>query len=191
MKKIILFIFVALVVTACGERIKPDQSTGASAAANTSEQQNVSEHAGAAAGSIDNGGMTGGTILKGGKRVSFEKGAISDPNNILSDRIIYFAFDSDKVPDKYIDLIQYHGKYLSLNPQAKMRLEGHTDERGSREYNIALGERRAQAVKQLMLYEGADPEQITVISYGEEKPAAFGHDEESMRLNRRVEIVYE
>ncbi len=185
MKKIILLIFVALVVTSCGKRIKPDHS------ANTGAQQAVSEQgSAAAAGTIGNGSTADGVALAGGKRISYEKGAISDPNNVLSERIVYFAFDSDKVPDKYLDLIKYHGKYLSFNSQAKMRLEGHTDARGSREYNMALGERRAQAVKRLMLYEGADPKQITVISYGEEKPAAFGHDEESMRLNRRVVIVY-
>ena len=189
MKKIILFAFLAMLLSSCGERIKPDEAMDAEPAA-TSGQQDGAENGGAMAGTIDGAGINGGTALAGGKVVSYEKDAIYDDSNVLSERLIYFPFDSNEVPDEYLELARHHGKYLSLNPQAKVRLEGHADERGAREYNVALAERRAQAVKQLMLYEGADAGQITVISYGEEKPVAFGHDEESMQLNRRVEIIY-
>jgi len=72
-----------------------------------------------------------------------------------------------------------------------VRIEGHADERGSREYNVALANRRAQSVRRLVLFQGAAAEQVDVVSYGEEKPVALGHDEESWRLNRRVELVYE
>ena len=87
-----------------------------------------------------------------------------------------------------LSLVKHHGRYLSFNTNASVRLEGHADERGTREYNIALGEGRARRVKEIMLYEGASEDQISVISYGEEKPVAFGRDNESMGLNRRVEI---
>jgi peptidoglycan-associated lipoprotein len=89
-----------------------------------------------------------------------------------------------------MDIIEAHGKYLANNPSFKVRLEGHTDERGSREYNLALGERRARSVEQLLKLQGVSANQIEIISYGEEMPSAFGHDESSWQLNRRVELVY-
>jgi peptidoglycan-associated lipoprotein len=184
MKKIIFITVLALSMVACGDRIKPDDTGDGGASASD-------ESGGATAGGIDGAGGLGGTELDGGKLVSYEEDAINDPNNILSEKIVYFAFDSNAVGDDYIELVKHHGKYLSFNANASVRLEGHADERGTREYNIALAESRAQAVKQLMLYEGASNEQITVISYGEEKPIEFGHDEESMSLNRRVEVVYQ
>jgi len=185
MKKIFFILVLALSISACGERIKPDaETTGDSTAVENAD-------GGATAGGIDTGAGNGATALEGGKLVSYEKNAINDPNNVLSEKIVYFNFDSNSVSDDYVELVKHHGKYLSFNANASVRLEGHADERGTREYNVALAERRAQAVKQLMLYEGAGNEQITVISYGEEKPVAFGHDDESMSLNRRVEIVYQ
>ena len=146
---------------------------------------------GATAGGIGADGGLGGTALEGGKLVSYEKGAIDNPDNVLYEKLVYFAYDSNEVGDDYVDLVKHHGKYLSFNPSVAITLEGHADERGTREYNIALAERRAIAVKQLMLYEGAGNDQIKIVSYGEEKPVAFGHDDESMSLNRRVEIVYQ
>lgn len=184
MKKLFFILLLALSVSACGDRIKPDTGT-------TGDGTNAEDTGGATAGGINEGLGVGGTALEGGKLVSYEKNAINDPNNVLSEKIVYFSFDSNSVDDDYLELVKHHGKYLSFNTDASVRLEGHADERGTREYNVALAEKRAQAVKQLMLYEGAGNDQITVISYGEEKPVAFGHDEESMSLNRRVEIVYQ
>ena len=185
MKKVFLIALLALSVAACGERIKPDSDTTDSAANNAEDTRS-----GATAGGINTGGIDG-TALEGGKLVSYESGAINDVNNVLYEKLVYFDFDSNSVGDDYIELVKHHGKYLSFNSNASVRLEGHADERGTREYNVALAERRAQAVKQLMLYEGATNDQISIISYGEEKPVAFGRDEESMSLNRRVEIVYQ
>jgi peptidoglycan-associated lipoprotein len=182
MKNIILVMMLAITLAACGERIKPDEDTTADASADDS---------GATASGIDGADGLGGSALEGGRLVSYEENAINDPNNILSERVIYFGFDSNSVDDDYVELVKHHGKYLSFNENASVRLEGHADERGTREYNVALGESRAQAVKQLMIYEGAGNNQITVISYGEEKPVSFGRDDESMSMNRRVEIAYE
>ncbi len=184
MKKIILVVTLALFLAACGDKIKPDADTIDANAADNAD-------GGATAGTINGDGSGGGTVLEGGKLVSYEKNAIHDANNILSEKLIYFGFDNDGVSDEYIELVKHHGKYLSFNVDARVRLEGHADELGTREYNVALSERRALAVKQVMLYEGAANEQISIIGYGEEKPVEFGHDEESMSLNRRVEIVYE
>ncbi len=113
-----------------------------------------------------------------------------DQNNPLSDKIIYFDYNSDQIASEYQTIIQYHGQYLLDNPQAMIELEGHTDERGSREFNIGLGERRAQSVYQSLLLQGVSPNQIQMISYGEEMPAVDGHDESAWKLNRRVVIVY-
>ena len=116
---------------------------------------------------------------------------LDDPASPLSKRTIYFEFDSSQVPAESLDLITAHGKYLAEHPQQRVRVEGHADERGSREYNVALGERRAKAVERLLRFQGVSDDQLEVVSFGEELPVAFGHDEAAWRLNRRVELVYE
>lgn len=186
MKKLIFVSVLAMSVAACGDRIKSDDIGNQGDFDSASGQMNE----GASAGGIGSGMGIGGTALEGGKLVSYEENAVNDPNNVLSEKIVYFAFDSNAVSDDYIELVKHHGKYLSFNGNASVRLEGHADERGTREYNVALAEQRAQSVKKIMLYEGAAEAQISIISYGEEKPVSFDHDEESMRMNRRVEIVY-
>ena len=113
-----------------------------------------------------------------------------DPANPLSKRTIYFEFDSYDLSAEDREVISAHAQYMAANPNAKVVLEGHADERGTREYNIALGERRAKAVAQLMLVQGVAQSQTDVISFGEERPAMFGSSEEAWERNRRVEIVY-
>lgn len=105
-------------------------------------------------------------------------------------RLIYFAFDSAEVPAQAQPLIERHAALLRANPGLRIALEGHADERGTREYNIGLGERRGLAVQRLLSLYGVAPTQMEVVSYGEERPLAFGVDEESFARNRRVEIVY-
>ncbi len=105
--------------------------------------------------------------------------------------IFYFGFDKDTVNRDDVNAIAAHGLYLAKHPNAGVTLEGHTDQRGSREYNVGLGERRDKTVKQLLEMNGANPNQIKMVSYGQEKPAAFGHDEASYAQNRRVEIIYQ
>jgi len=187
MNKTGVIVMLAVLMTACGEAIKPDDE---SSSVDAGDNAAGTQEGGATSGAIGAGGGIGGTAIEGGKLVSYEKGAINDANNVLFDKVVYFAFDSNAVDEDYIELVKHHGRYLSFNADASIRLEGHADELGAREYNVALGEKRAISVKQIMLYEGASNDQITVISYGEEKPVEFGHDEESMSLNRRVEIVY-
>ncbi len=104
--------------------------------------------------------------------------------------IIYFDFDQSELRPEYADLLARHSAQLANNSRLRVRLEGHADERGSREYNIGLGERRAQTVRRMLLIQGAAANQISTVSFGEERPAAFGSDEESYELNRRVEIKY-
>ena len=119
-----------------------------------------------------------------------ERGAVDDPSSQLADRTIYFAFDSSQVQEEYMDIIKRHASYLTQYPDVEVRLEGHTDERGSREYNIGLGARRAESVAQLLQAYGVAQDQIETVSYGEEVPAVEGSNESAWSENRRVEMVY-
>lgn len=121
---------------------------------------------------------------------SFGNSSLDDPNSPLAQRVIYFEYDSAEITMDGQDLLVHHAGYLVASPTVHVTLEGHTDERGSREYNIALGDRRALSVQRILELNGVAPEQITVVSYGEEKPAAEGNSEAAWRLNRRVELLY-
>lgn len=126
-----------------------------------------------------------------GSDAFFDREAIFDAGSPLSQRVFYFEYDRDTLSDQYLDTITDHGRYLATYPESLVRLEGHADERGTREYNIALAERRAQAVKRLMMLQGASYNQIITISYGEEQPAVLGQTDDAYSRNRRVELVYE
>ncbi|MGH8671978.1 MAG: peptidoglycan-associated lipoprotein Pal [Burkholderiales bacterium] len=116
--------------------------------------------------------------------------ALRDPNNILSQRSVYYAFDSAVVEDKYKPMVEAHAKFLTANPNARITLEGNCDERGSREYNLALGQQRANSVKSMMKVLGVSDARLETISYGEEKPKATGSDENAWAQNRRSDIQY-
>ncbi|MCK4842600.1 MAG: peptidoglycan-associated lipoprotein Pal [Methylococcales bacterium] len=109
----------------------------------------------------------------------------------LSIRTIYFSFDDSQVQQDFIHIINAHALYLKNNSSQRIVLEGHADERGSREYNVALGEQRAKSVYRIMKMQGVSDSQVQIVSYGEEKPAASGMNESSWQLNRRVEIAYQ
>lgn len=142
----------------------------------------------------DRGAVTeaaeGATATGAGRYGDLGIQALDDPSSPLSHRVIYFAFDSSEVAEQDRELLAAHAAFLAANPTVKVSVEGHTDERGSREYNIGLGDRRAQSVKRILEFQGASPAQMSMVSYGEEKPAAEGHDESAWSLNRRVELVY-
>ena len=133
------------------------------------------------AGSADSGMQTGGLM---------STDPLDDPNSLLATRVIYFDLDKSDVRSDFQDVLQAHAEYLAAHPQVSITLEGHCDERGTREYNIALGERRAQAVQRILTLQGVSASQIRTISYGEERPAAMGQDESAYSLNRRAEIIY-
>jgi peptidoglycan-associated lipoprotein len=107
----------------------------------------------------------------------------------LSERTVYFEYDSAELSPKGQEIVAHFGRYLATNPNARLRLEGHTDERGTREYNISLGERRANTVQSALIAYGASASQLSVVSYGEERPVDPGHDEAAYAQNRRVEII--
>jgi len=126
----------------------------------------------------------GGSGLGDGEFVDY------DPNAGELANTIYFDFDSYELRPDDAEIVARHGRQLAEDSRLSVRLEGHADERGSREYNIGLGERRAQAVRRVMMIQGASASQIATVSFGEERPAAFGSNEDAWSQNRRVEVKY-
>jgi peptidoglycan-associated lipoprotein len=120
----------------------------------------------------------------------FQGDELNDPASPLSNRVVYFEYDSSSVRQEDQETLVAHATYLADNPNVTLRLEGHTDERGAREYNLALGERRALAIRQILMLQGASINQFQVTSFGEERPATEGVDESAWQLNRRVELKY-
>ena len=118
---------------------------------------------------------------------SDDQGDMDDP---LGQRVVYFDFDSANLTPEAQMVVEAHAQYLSGNPGMAVVLEGHADERGTREYNLALGERRANSVSEIFQALGVAPDAIRTISYGEERPVSMGQDEGAWSLNRRVEILY-
>lgn len=167
--KLILILLIAFAFTACKkDEVKPDTDT-----TDTTTDTEV----------VDTQPMDDGPICCNPED-------LDNPDSLLSKRVIYFDFDQSTIRAEFRDIIALHGRYLSENPSARMTLEGHADERGSREYNLALGERRGNAVANLLRAEGASDNQINVVSYGEERPVATCSDESCWSQNRRAVIVY-
>ncbi len=153
-----------------------------------SEQQGEgAEVTGPGGSATDQGSAQSSGMQPGGSAVL---NVLDDPSNILSNQVIYFEFDSSTVKPESMELLAAHAGFLAENSGLRIRLEGHADERGSREYNLGLGERRAQAVERILVLNGAAAGQLDNVSYGEERPAALGHDESAWWQNRRVELVY-
>lgn len=116
--------------------------------------------------------------------------SLDSKSDLLAKRRVYFAFDSSAVDAENRAIVEAHAAYLAANKNVKVVLEGHTDERGTREYNLALGERRAQAVERMVKALGVSADRVKNVSYGEEKALAMDHTEAAWALNRRVEIIY-
>jgi peptidoglycan-associated lipoprotein len=176
-RRILVLILLAgcLGLAACASKPpKPSAATQQSTAGGAG-----AESQGAEGGSNANGGPFG------------NQNSVPGPQQgMLAKRSIYFDFDSAVIKGEGTDIVAAHAKYLSDHADARVRLEGNTDERGSPEYNIGLGMRRAQAVRQALLLQGASANQITVVSYGSEHPVDPAHNEAAWAKNRRVDIVY-
>lgn len=115
---------------------------------------------------------------------------LDDPSSPLAKRSVYFGYDSSNVNSEDQATISAHARYLSSKSAQKVRLEGHADERGSNEYNLALGQRRAESIQKMFELNGVQSSQVEAVSYGEEKPKAIGHDESAWAQNRRADINY-
>jgi peptidoglycan-associated lipoprotein len=131
-----------------------------------------------------------GVDLSGSQPAAVASAPHRDPANVLSQRSVYYDFDKYDVRDEFKPVIEAHAAYLRQNSGLKMLIQGNTDERGSREYNIALGQRRAESVKRMLQLLGAREEQVEAVSLGEEKPKETGHSEEAWARNRRSDMLY-
>ncbi len=158
-----------------------DQSTG------QQEQSSTDTGTGAEAHGINQGSQVTGSAMTG-TQMSPEEAKMK---SLLAKRTVYFDFDRAEIKPEAREIIEAHAKQLAANPNMRVVLEGHCDERGTREYNLGLGERRARAVQRVMSLMGVSNRQLELVSYGEERPAAMGHDESAWSLNRRVEFVYQ
>lgn len=125
------------------------------------------------------------------KRFGSKSGMDWQERALMAKRTYYFGFDKHSLSDEDKRALEAHAKYMSSNPEARLRVEGHTDERGSREYNVGLGERRAKAVYNYLLSLGVPESRMALVSYGKEKPADPRHEDEAWERNRRANIVYE
>jgi len=177
MKKIAIAILMAALVAGC-------QTTSTTAPVEDKSGTSATPGAGTP------GASTSGTTAGGVQGSSTGANPLRDPNNILSKRSVYFEFDSFSVADQYKPIVEAHARYLAANRTARVTLQGHADERGSREYNIALGQKRADAVKRMMTVMGVQETIVETVSFGKEKPRNMGHDEAAWAENRRVDILY-
>jgi peptidoglycan-associated lipoprotein len=181
MRRIFFAAFIAAVLAGC--QTTPTTETGAPI-------DDKSGTAGTGATTSGAGGDRVTGITTGSGTGSGVPAELRDPNNILSKRSVYFDFDSFVVRDEFKPIVEAHAKYLQRNRNAKMTVQGNTDERGSREYNIALGQKRADAVKRMLVLLGAQDAQVETVSFGKEKPKNSGHDEAAWAENRRDDILY-
>lgn len=177
-RKLVLVLVSATLLATAGcagkSAVKPPPATSTVDGAAAGAQAGAGEGAGVAA----NAGTVGDT---GGNGASAPAGIA---------RLVYFDFDSAEIRPEFVSIIAAHAHAIAANASIRVRLEGHTDERGSPEYNIGLGERRAQAVRRALLLQGVGEAQVVTVSYGEERPAVTGQTEADWAKNRRVELVY-
>jgi peptidoglycan-associated lipoprotein len=169
---------------------------GAALLAGCPKKHNVNDAPAAGTQVPDSSGSTAGegastsTSPLGGDADSRARGFGAEGTGPLARKVIYFDFDKSEIKPEYADIVTTAAHNLSANPRLKMKLEGNTDNRGTREYNIGLGERRAQAVRRALMLQGVAESQVTTVSFGAERPAAEGDDESAWSKNRRVEVVY-
>lgn len=176
MRKQLSLVLVSLILAACGsQQLKPEQ-TGAQV-----ESRNPAgvkaETAGVASPSASLGDENSPDRLK-------------DPKSLLSKRSVFFDYDSFAIKDEFKPLLEAHGRFLVVNGKHKILIQGNADERGSREYNLALGQKRADAVRKTLQMLGAKEDQLESVSLGEEKPRNPEHDEAAWAENRRADMLY-
>ena len=171
MKHLIIPAALALLMAACSSTPDSTDQTGAPV---------ETRGGGPAVATVTTGGVEGGRL----------PAVLTDPKSILSKRSVYFDYDSYEVKSEYKDLVTAHAKFLAENRQFKMLIQGNTDERGSREYNLALGQKRADAIRKMLSLLGVAEGQLESVSLGEEKPKNEGHNESAWAENRRGDMLY-
>ncbi len=175
MKNLALYLVIAVAAAACASK-------------ETQTEPSVSDRSTAVPPTT--AGTSSSTTRQNNPNQGMVRNELTDPNSPLSKRSVYFDFDSNAVKDEYRGLVTAHSRYLADKRDSRIRIEGNCDERGSREYNLALGQRRAESVKKVMTVLGVGDGRIETTSYGEEKPMAPGHDEAAWAQNRRADIKY-
>ncbi len=166
MKKLLLPALLSVLLVACGGKGGPQSGVGV-------------DDRSASVVTVTAPGMSGSGIA-----------ALTDPNSVLSRRSVHFDFDQFVIRQEFIPLVEAHASFLSQNPDIRMMIQGNTDERGSREYNLALGQKRAEALKQALVRLGARTHQVEAVSLGEEKPRCTDRSEACYAENRRADMLY-
>ena len=178
MKRIVLAMSVALVLSACGSAVKLDNTP-------VEDRTGTAVNGNAADNTAGSGGVSKSDVktvdLTAAERDAFMKSTT---------RTVYFDYDSFVIRSEFQSVIEAHAKFVKADKSRKVTLEGHTDERGGREYNLALGQKRAEAVRKALVLQGVADGQLEAVSFGKEKPAALGNTEVAMEKNRRAEISY-
>ena len=183
-------LIAALALAACAQQVRLED-----APVDGADSANSSSVDGARSGQVPGGSISGSSL--GSERavaqvnVDPSRDPMNDPNNPLSKRSIYFDFDSFTIRDDFRSAIDAHARYLNANKGRKVVIQGNTDERGSREYNLALGQKRAEAVRRALSALGVSESQMEAVSLGEEKPRATSGDESAQAENRRADLVYQ
>ena len=179
---------VTLLVAACAQQIKLDDPAPVDARSATAAGSSGS---GASASGIGSGTTAGSAIGSERPVAQFSIDPLNDPTSPLAKRSVYFDFDSFVIRDEFRSTVEAHAKYLQANRTRRVIIQGNTDERGSREYNLALGQKRAEAVRRALNTLGVPDNQIEAVSLGEEKPRSGGTDESAWAENRRADLVYQ
>ena len=175
--RMLMALAMAAVLAGCGSNVKLDEVP-------------VDDRSGTIVAAPNTGSGTTGSTQSGVTPVAVDPNAIGAPGPAGVARIVYFDYDSYVIKPEFQSLIESHARFLKANGGRKVAIEGHTDERGGREYNLALGQRRSEAVRRALGLLGANDSQIEAVSFGKEKPAESGSDEASWAKNRRAEIAY-
>jgi len=185
--KLVIAILPVLLLIGCGSKEVKEDDTSA-----TEDARVVVDGGASTAGASEGerlGDELGGQGQAGaGDQVAEEP--VEPARDLLSERKIYFDFDESDIKDEFREVLQAHAEFLVSNPSASLVIEGHCDERGTREYNMALGERRAHSVFQFLTLQGVGKNQVRTVSFGEERPDVEGHDESAWKWNRRAVFVY-
>lgn len=179
MKNLVLVVSVAAVLSACGSAVKLDKVP----------VEDKSGQAVVANGSAGDAGNSNGVAKSTVQSVALDKNA-QDPALSAALKTVYFDYDSFVIRSEFQSTLEAHAKYLKADKSRKVSIEGHTDERGGREYNLALGQKRAEAVRKALQVLGVSDAQMEAISYGKEKPAVLGNSESALEKNRRAEFSY-
>lgn len=192
--KTIISILAFALLSACStvklsDKAPPVEDRGAATAAAGGASSSASSPAGSS-GASASGTSKSSSGSSATSASSTAVDPVNDPTNILSKRSIYFDYDQYSVKEEYSALVEAHGKFLAANPDRKVTIQGNTDERGGSEYNLALGQKRAEAVRRAMALAGARDSQMEAVSFGKEKPKASGSDEAAWMENRRADIIY-